>query len=89
MVGEPSKSRPRNEDKKKPYSRPQSFSSEGSNPQLPPNVKCFRCGGQHMIRFCPHLTPNMICGKCHRYGHVMKDRRTILEAPNASGGQQV
>jgi len=42
-----------------------------------------------MIRFCPHLTPNMICGKCHRYGHVMKDRRTILEAPNASGGQQV
>ena len=84
MVGRPSKSKQRYEDKKKPYSRPHSFISEGSNPQLPPIVKCFRCGRPHIIIFCLHLTPNVICGKCHKYGYVMKDYRT--EAPNASGG---
>jgi len=89
MVGGPSKSRPRYEDKKKPYSRTQSFSGGRSNSQFPPNVKCFRCGGPHMIRFCPHPTPNIICGKCHQYGHVTKDYHTRLEAPNLNGGQQV
>jgi len=89
MVGGPSKSRPRYEDKKKPYSRPQSFNSGGFNPQLPPNVKCFRCGGPHMIKFCPHPAPNIICDRCHRYGHATKDCHARLEAPNLSGGQQV
>jgi len=89
MVGGPFKSKSRYEDKKKPYSRSQSFSSGGSNPQLPPNVKCFRCRRPHMIRFCPHSVSKVICGKCHKYGHVTKDYCTRLEAPNVSGGKQV
>jgi len=50
-VGGPSKSTPRYENKKKPYSRPHYFSNGRSNPQLPPYVKCFKCDGSHMIRF--------------------------------------
>jgi len=61
----------------------------GPNPQLPPNVKYFRCGRLHMIRFCPHPAPNVICGRCHKYGHVAKDCHTKLEVPNVNGGQQV
>jgi len=89
MVGGPFKSKSRYEDKKKPYSRLQSSNSEGSNPQLPPNVKCFKCRRPHMIRFCPHSVPKVICGKCHKYGHVTKDCRTRLEAQNVSRGQLV
>jgi len=89
IVGRPTKCISRYEGKKKPYSRPQPFSSGGPNPQLPLNVKCFRCGGPHMIRFSPHPAPNMICRKCHRYDHVTKDCCTKLEAPNVNGGQQV
>ena len=89
MVGGPSKSRPRYEDKKKPYSRPQSLSSGGFNPQLPPNVKCFRCGGLHRIRFCPYPTPNVTCDKCHKYGHATKDCRVRFGVPSFSGVPQV
>ena len=79
MVGGHFKSRPRYENKKKPYSRPQSFGGGGSNPQLPLTVKCFRCGRLHTIRFCPNPALNVICGKCHRYGHVTKDCHTRLK----------
>ena len=85
MIGGPSKSRPRYEDKKRPYSRPQSFSSGGFNPQLPPNVKCIRCGGPHMIRFCPYPTSNVTCDRCHKYGHATKDCRVRFGVPSSSG----
>ena len=89
MVGGPSKSRPRYEDKKKPYSRPQYFSSGGFNPQLPPNVKCFRCGSPHMIKFFLYPTPNVTCDRCHKYSHATKDCRVRFGVPSSGGVPQV
>ena len=88
-VGGPSKSRLRYEDRNKPYSKPQSFSGGGSNPQLPPNVKCFMCGGPHMIKFCPYPTPNVTCDICHKYSHATKDCHVRFGVPSSSGIQQV
>ena len=82
QVGGPSRSTPKYEDKKKPYSRPQSFRSGGPTSQLLPNVKCFRCGGEHIVKFCPHPVPNITCVRCHRYGHATKDCRDRLPVPN-------
>jgi len=89
MVGGPSNSRLRYEDKKKSYSRLQCFSSGGSNPKLPPSVKCFRCGGQRMITFCPYSTLNVTCDKYHKYGHATKDCHVRFGVPSSSGVQQV
>ena len=88
QVGGPSRSTPKYEDKKKPYSRPQSFRSGGPTSQLLPNVKCFRCGGEHIVKFCPHLVPNVTCVRCHIYGHATKDCRARLPVPNIIGVQQ-
>jgi len=54
---------------------------------LLPNVKCFRCDGQHIVKFYPHPVPNVTCDRCHRYGHATKDYRAKLAAPNNIGVQ--
>jgi len=90
LVGGPSnKSMPKYEDRKKPYFRPQSYSSGRPNSQSPPSFKCFRCGGPHVVRFCPHSVLNVKCDRYHKYGHAKKDCRVQLGAPNSSGVQQV
>jgi len=86
QVGGPSKSMPKYEDRKKPYFRPQSY--RRPNSQSPPSFKCFRCGGPHVVRFCPHSVPNVTCDRCHRYGHATKDCRARLLVPNITGVQQ-
>ena len=82
MVRGPSISTPKYEDKRKPYFIPQSFRSGGPTSQLLPNVKCFRCGGEHIVKFFPHPMPNVTCDRCHRYGHATKDCRDRLPVPN-------
>jgi len=88
MVRGPSISTPKYEDKRKPYFIPQSFRSGGPTSQLLPNVKCFRCGGEHIVKFFPHPMPNVTCDRCHRYGHATKDCRARLLVPNSTGVQQ-
>ena len=88
QVGGPSRSTPKYEDKKKPYSRPQSFRSGGPTSQLLPNVKCFRCGGEHIVKFCPHPVPNVTCDRCHRYGHATNDCHARLPVPYITRVQQ-
>ena len=89
QVGGPSKSMPKYEDRKKSYFRPQSYSSGRSSSQSPPSFRCFRCGGPHVVRFCPHSVSNVTCDRCHKYGHATKDCRVQLGAPNSGGVQQV
>jgi len=85
QVRGPSRSTPKYEDKKKPYSKPQSFRSGGPTSQLLSNVKFFRCGGEHIVKFCPHPVTNITCDRCHRYGHATKDCRARLLVPNIMG----
>ncbi|XP_068492009.1 uncharacterized protein [Phaseolus vulgaris] len=88
MVEGPYTSTPKYEDKNKPYSGPQFFRSGGLTSQLLQNVKCFRCGGEHIVKFCPHPVPNVTCDRSHRYGHATKDYRARLEALSNTGVQQ-
>jgi len=88
QVGGPSRSTPKYEDKKKPYSRSQYFRSGGPTSQLLLNVKCFRCGGKHIVKFFPHSVSNVTCDRCHRYGHATKDCRARLPVPNITGMRQ-
>ena len=87
--GGPSKRMPKYEDRKKPYFKPQSYSSGRPSSQSPPNFKCFRCRGPHVVRFFPHLVSNVTCDRCYRYGHATKDCHVQLGAPNFGGVQQV
>ena len=89
QVGGPSKSMSKYEDRKKPYFRPQSYSSGKPNSQSPHSFKCFRCSGPHVIRFCPHLVSNVTSDRCHRYGHATKDYHVQLRARNSGGVQKV
>jgi len=86
--GRPSKSMPKYEDRKKPYFRPQSYSSGRPNSQSPPSFKCFRCGGPHVVRFFLHSVSNVTCDRCHKYGHATKDCCVQLGAPNSGGVQK-
>ncbi|XP_027351258.1 uncharacterized protein LOC113862368 [Abrus precatorius] len=60
-------------------------------------LKCFRCGGPHMIRNCLQLTT--ACGHCEKMGHptdacwfAPQESRSVSGsnrlAPNSSGGSQ-
>jgi len=83
QVGRPSKSMTKYEDRKKPYFKPQSYSSGRPSSQSPPSFKCFRCSGPHVVRFCPHSVSNVTCDRCHRYGHTIEDCCVQLGAPNS------
>jgi len=74
QVQGPSKSMPKYEDRKKPYFRPQSYSSGRPSSQSPSIFRCFICGWPH-VRFFPHPVSNVTCDKCHRCGHATKECR--------------
>ena len=64
-------------------------SSGRPSSQSPPSFRCFRCGGPHVVRFCPHPVSNVTCDRCHRYGHATKDYCVQFGALKSSGVQQV
>jgi len=95
-VSGPSGSRPRVEEKRKPYARPhpQPQGSRGfSSP--PSRIQCHHCGGSHVKSFCPKLSGFRRCNHCGREGHFGRDcptlRRTVARpsphAPSQSSGQ--
>ena len=36
-------------------------------------VKCFKCGGPHLIKYCPKSDNNFLCFKCGKEGHFAKN----------------
>jgi len=51
QVRGPSKSMPKYEDRKKPYLRPQSYSSGRPSSQSPPSFKCYDVVGHMLLDF--------------------------------------
>jgi len=71
--------------RKKPYFRPRSYSKGIPSSQSLPSSICFRCGGPHVVRLCPHPMLNVTCDRCHMYGHTTKNCRDQLGALNSGG----
>jgi len=81
-ISGPSRSRPRVEEKKKPYARPypQPQGSRGFS-SLPSRIQCHHYERPHVKSFCPQLSDFRRCNHRGREGHFGKDcptlRRTV------------
>jgi len=95
-VSGPSGSRPRVEEKRKPYARPhpQPQGSRGfSSP--PSKIQCYHCGGSHGKNLCSHLSGFCRCNHCGREGHFGRDCPTLMrtvarpspQTPSQTSGQ--
>ncbi|XP_027922937.1 uncharacterized protein LOC114180844 [Vigna unguiculata] len=95
-VSGPSGSRPRVEEKRKPYARPhpQPQGSGGFSSPLG-RIQCYHCGGPHAKNFCPQLPGFRRCNLCGRGGHFGRDcpsrrgavARPSPHTPSQSSGQ--
>ncbi|XP_027933068.1 uncharacterized protein LOC114188674 [Vigna unguiculata] len=86
-VGGPSGSMSKQDDRRKPYSRPPPQGSRRFPPQphLPQShqhqsphhhshrPQCFRCGGPHMRSACPQLGGRQTCHRCGQEGHFIRN----------------
>ena len=86
-VGGPSGSTSRQDDRRKPYSRPppqgsrrfspQSHQSQSPQHQSPqhhsPRHRCFQCGRPHTRSVCPQLGGRQTCYRCGQEGHFLRD----------------
>ena len=76
-MGGPSGSISRHDDRRKPYSRPQSqgprrFSHQPQQSQ-PSRPQCFHCRGPHLRSACPQHSDRRTCHRCGQTGHFIKD----------------
>jgi len=95
-VSGPSGSRPRVEEKNKPYARPhpQPQGSRGLS-SSPSRIQCHHCGGPHVKSFCPQLSGFRRCNHCGKEGHFGIDcpilRRAVArpssQTPSQISGQ--
>jgi len=86
-VGGPSGSTSRQDDRRKPYSRPPPQGSRRFPPQPHPpqshqhqssqhhshKPQCFHCGGPHMRSACPQLGGRQTCHRCGQEGHFLRN----------------
>jgi len=71
-------SRPRVEEKKKPYARPHPQSQGSIGFSSPPNlIQCHHCEGPHVKSFYPQLSGFRRCNHCGREGHFGRDYPTL------------
>ena len=103
-VGGPSGSTSRQDDRRKPYSRPPPQGPRRFSPQPPQSPqhqssqhlshrpRCFQCGGPHMRSACPQLGNRRACYKCGQEGHIIRDcptgRSTVPRLSAQSQPQQ-
>jgi len=103
-VGGPSGSTSRQDDRRKPYSRPPPQGSRRFSPQshqspqhqspqhLSSRTRCFQCGGPHMRSTCPQLGSRRACYRCGQEGHILRDcptgRSTVPRLSAQSQPQQ-
>jgi len=80
-IGGPSGSKPRYEERRRPYDRPhhQSQGSRGLPPQQG-RVQCYKCGGPHPRYACPRMEGYRRCNNCGKEGHFGKDCPTLARA---------
>ena len=88
----PSESRPRVEEKKKPYSRPHPQPRESIGFSSPPSrIQCHHCGGPHVKSFCPQLSGFRKCNHYGMEGHFGRDcptlRRAVARPPSQTPSQ--
>ena len=90
-IGGPSGSKPRHEERRRPYDRPH-HQSQGSR-VLPPQqgrVQCYICGGPHLRSACPRMEGYRRCNNYGKEGHFEKDcpilaraaTRPLVQAPH-------
>jgi len=73
-IGGPSGSRPRHEERRRPYDRPhhQPQESRSFSPQQG-RVRCYTCGGPHSRYACPRREGYRRCNNCGKEGHFGRD----------------
>ncbi|XP_027940214.1 uncharacterized protein LOC114194286 [Vigna unguiculata] len=80
-IGGPSGSKPRHEERRRPYDRPH-HQPQGSRSFSPPQgrVQCYICGGPHLRSACPRMEGYRRCNNCGKEGHFGKDYPTLARA---------
>ena len=66
-------SRPRVEERKKPYARPQPQVDRGFTSQQLLVPRCYQCNGPHMRSACSQLVGTRRCHGCGKMRHLIKD----------------
>jgi len=77
-IGRPFGSKPRHEERRRPYDRPH-HQSQGSR-SLPPQqgrMQCYTCRGPHLRSVCPRMEGYRRCNNYGKEGHFEKDCPTL------------